>query len=52
MQKWLKALPEENVQISINLARQDILKKGFAETVEGYMKQYGIPRKSLHLEIT
>ncbi|MDD6926557.1 MAG: EAL domain-containing protein [bacterium] len=52
MQKWLKALPEENVQISINLARQDILKKGFTETVEGYMKQYGIPRKSLHLEIT
>ena len=52
MQKWLKALPEKNVQISINLARQDILKKGFVEAVEGYMQQYGIPRKSLHLEVT
>ena len=49
MQKWLSALPNKDVQISINLARQDILTKGFVDTFEGYMKKYNIPRRLLHL---
>lgn len=52
MQKWLSALPNKDVQISINLARQDILTKGFVDTFEGYMKKYNIPRRLLHLEVT
>lgn len=52
MKKWLDRLPNTDVQISINLARQDILIKDFVNTFEGYMQKYDIPRKLLHLEVT
>lgn len=52
LQRWLAEMPNIDVQISVNLSRQDILLEGFVDSLDNAVQSYGIPRKALHLEVT
>lgn len=52
VKKWINALPDENVQISVNLSRQDVLNDEFMKKLECTVALYDIPFSSIRLEIT
>lgn len=52
MRKWQNEMPDKRVKISVNLSRKDVLNPSFLGEMESIVEKYGVPRETLHLEIT
>lgn len=52
MRRWIDALPDKKIQISVNLSRLDIIDSDFVNSLSQIVKSYGIPHSALHLEVT
>lgn len=52
VRRWLDEMPENKIEVSVNLSRQDVLDPEFINGLEALVDKYRIPRSALHLEIT
>jgi diguanylate cyclase (GGDEF)-like protein len=51
MRSWIAA-GNKIIPVSVNVSRADLLNPNLVESLSALVKKYGIPAKSLHLEIT
>ena len=52
LRKWMDALPQEDIKVSVNLSRHDFYDRAFFAKTERILQSCGIPYSALHLEIT
>ncbi len=52
LRKWINELHRDDIHVSVNLSRRDVLNPEFLVSLEKVLQEYGLKYSALHLEIT
>lgn len=52
MRRWIDAMPDKEIHVSVNLSRRDIMDRDFMDSLDKIVESYNIPHSALHLEVT